>query len=118
MTVSILGCGWFGMSLAKLLLAQNITVKASTTTQSKLAHLKAAGTEAFLVNIQSPANSIIDPVFFDCDTLVIANNVKMASQEEHLIRAELTLSLIRRHAIKKVVFISSTSVYGDPNSIV
>lgn len=118
MTVSILGCGWFGMALARSLSGQGINVKASTTTPSKLALLSAANMKGFLVNIKSANDSIIDPGFFYCDTLVVANNVKMTKPDDYLGKINLTLSLIQQHGITKVIFISSTSVYGDPNATV
>ena len=115
MTVSILGCGWFGRSLAKALVEQGIDVKASTTTASKLAQLTTIGAEPFLINIQSSNDSIIDPGFFNCDTLVISNNVKMINREDYLAKVHQILFLIRQYGIRKIIFISSTSVYGDPN---
>ncbi len=118
MTVSILGCGWFGMNLARSLSALGIYVKASTTTPSKLAELSTGKIKAYLVHIRSGNESISDPGFFECDTLVIANNVKMNNPGEYLSKIHQTISLIKQHAIRSVVFISSSSVYGDPNSIV
>ena len=43
MQVSILGCGWLGLPLAKALIGEGYTVKGSTTTPAKLNLLKEEG---------------------------------------------------------------------------
>ena len=114
MVVSILGCGWFGQGLAASLVGQGIKVNGSTTSQTKLAVLQAANIDAYLIDIISPETSTIDTSFFICDTLVIANNVRMNNAEAYLIKIKCTIGLILRAGIKKLIFISSTSVYGEP----
>jgi 3-hydroxyisobutyrate dehydrogenase-like beta-hydroxyacid dehydrogenase len=49
MQVSILGCGWLGLPLAKALVAENYTIKGSTTTPAKLDLLKEEDIEPFLI---------------------------------------------------------------------
>ena len=72
MTVSILGCGWFGSALAKSLTGKGIVVKGSTTSPGKLLALKTSGIDTYLVNITAAGEGEIDPGFFRCDLLVIA----------------------------------------------
>lgn len=54
-TISILGCGWFGLALAKKLIGLNYSVKGSTTSQEKLAILQAENIQPFLVNFTAEA---------------------------------------------------------------
>jgi nucleoside-diphosphate-sugar epimerase len=115
MIVSILGCGWYGRGLAQSLINKGITVKGSTTSAEKLTTLEAADIKAYLININSPENSVIDPDFFFCDVLVIANNVKMTNEGVYLVKINSTIALIKQYQISKVIFVSSTSVYGDDN---
>jgi len=114
MVVSILGCGWFGQPLAKSLLSKGIEVKGSTTSQEKLPVLKAENIPAYLINIITEKTSVIDPGFFMCNTLIIANNVRIDDAEKYLAKIAATIDLINRSGIKKVIFISSISVYGEP----
>jgi nucleoside-diphosphate-sugar epimerase len=118
MTVSILGCGWYGQALAKSLTGKGIAVKGSTTSPQKLAALEADGIPAHLVNIASWVDSIVDPNFFLCDVLVMANNVKITDEDAYLEKINTTMALIKYYEIKRVIFISSTSVYGETNSTV
>ncbi len=113
MRVSILGCGWFGTALAKSLIGNGIRVKGSTTSQNKLDE-----TRTHVVNLKTPGESVVDPDFFDCDVLVVANNVRMDDEATYLKRVEFTISLIKQFTISRVIFISSTSVYGDYNAVV
>jgi len=113
MKVSILGCGWLGTTLSKTLKDQGHNVKGSTTSTDKL-----DDNRTHLVKLASAANSVYDPDFFDCDLLVISNNVRMNHEADYLTRINFTIELIKRFNIPKVIFISSTSVYGEPNTIV
>jgi nucleoside-diphosphate-sugar epimerase len=111
--VSILGCGWFGTTLARSLSIKDFVVKGSTTSSNKLDEVR-----THLVKLATAADSVFDPVFFDCDVLVIANNVRMNNVVAYLARINYTIELIKRFKIQRVIFISSTSVYGEPNEVV
>ena len=49
--ISILGCGWLGLPLAKALLKKKFHVNGSTTTVEKLDVLKDEGINPFLIDI-------------------------------------------------------------------
>jgi nucleoside-diphosphate-sugar epimerase len=114
MTVSILGCGWFGLAFAKSLVSEGIRVKGSTTSDVKLPLLKEERIEPYRIDL-SLNDNVIDISFFHCDILVInispGKNKEIYSQMmSHLI------DLIKIHQVKKVMLISATSVYGNLNS--
>jgi nucleoside-diphosphate-sugar epimerase len=111
--VSILGCGWLGTALANSLLHKGIAVKGSTTTSDKLGSVR-----THLIRLETAADSLVDPDFFDADLLVVANNVRMNDKEIYLNRVSYTIELIRKYHIPNVIFLSSTSIYGEPNAIV
>jgi nucleoside-diphosphate-sugar epimerase len=117
MTVSILGCGWYGLALAKSLVNKWIKVKGSTTTSDKLSLLAEQGIEPYLIDL-NPAAEIIDHNFFDCDILWISIPPKARSGQgsEYLFKIERLIDLIKATHIKQVVLISSTGVYGDHNT--
>ncbi|MEH3115485.1 NAD(P)-binding domain-containing protein [Pedobacter terrae] len=117
-TVSILGCGWFGMALAKKLIKLNYTVKGSTTSQEKLAILQAEHIQPFLVNFT--AESIVaDATFFEADVLFICIPPKRNSNEllDYPKKINSILAAAENRS-KQVVLISSTSVYADENKTV
>ena len=50
--ISILGCGWLGLPLAKSLLSKGHEIKGSTTSESKLEMLKNAGILPFQIQLE------------------------------------------------------------------
>jgi nucleoside-diphosphate-sugar epimerase len=116
MTVSILGCGWYGMALAKTLVANGVAVNGSTTSLDKLVALTAEDINPFLINL-SEVNTDYDPQFFTCDVLVISIPPKSRSGEgaEYVPKLQRVISAIQQHGVKKVILISSTGVYADLN---
>jgi nucleoside-diphosphate-sugar epimerase len=116
MTVSILGCGWYGLALAKVLVAKGIAVNGSTTSPNKLEALNEAGITPFIIDL-SAENTILDPAFFTCDVLVIAIPPKSRSGEgaEYVHKLQRVINAIRKGSVKKVILISSTGVYSEQN---
>ena len=112
--ISILGCGWLGFPLAKRLLKNGWQVKGSTTTLHKtLALLQNAGIEAFLIQWLM-LKLLFRMLFFESDVLFI--NVppsRKSGQSGYLEKMRHLLLAIENTKVRKVVFISSTSVYGD-----
>lgn len=101
-TISILGCGWYGLPLAEALVADGYIVKGSTTSEHKLGQLKSLGIIPYLVNLTIPK---FDTDFFECDVLIIS--IPPGS-----------LGFINQIKAKQVIFISSTGIYQNGNFIV
>lgn len=106
--VSILGCGWLGKSLAVSLLNAGYKVKGSTTSEEKFELLEDNGIEPYIVNISEYEEF---DAFLNSDILIIAITSKDVDDFENLI------SQIENSSIQKIIFISSTSVYGRINKI-
>ena len=49
--ISILGCGWLGLPLAKALIGNGFSVKGFTTSVDKITLLENAGITTFLIDI-------------------------------------------------------------------
>ncbi|WP_184549540.1 SDR family oxidoreductase [Mucilaginibacter sp. FT3.2] len=115
-TISILGCGWYGLALAKSLIGDGVQVKGSTTSPLKMEALLADGIEPYLVNFSADAANY-NGEFFNCDALVIAIPPKARSGEgaDFIPKTEKIIAAIKQHKVKNVVFISSTAVYADLN---
>jgi nucleoside-diphosphate-sugar epimerase len=117
MTVSILGCGWYGFELAKSLVKKGITVKGSTTSPEKLQLLANEKIEPYLIDL-SPDNQVYDIAFFECDVLWISipPKARAGNGAEYIEKIKRLITIIESNAIKQVVLISSTGVYGDWNT--
>lgn len=117
MVISILGCGWYGLPLAKELVKKGVTVKGSTTTEEKLNLLAAEGIKPYYVDLGNESD--IDEAFFECDILWIAipPKARAGKGEEYIAQLKLVIELIKTHNIKQVILISSTGVYSDRNTI-
>ncbi len=115
-TISILGCGWFGLELAKALVQQGYKVKGSSTTVEKLNLLSTHHIQPFLVNI-SKDGANYDPDFFKSDLLFICIPPKRstAEQSDFYGKIEQIVNAVKANHITQVIFISSTAVYGDTN---
>lgn len=106
-SISILGCGWLGLPLATHLINNGYKVKGSTTRQERLIHLKECGITPFLIDITK--ENTIDNEFLQSTILIIAIPSKNILGFKHLLKS------INKSAIKKILFISSTSVYPNIN---
>lgn len=123
--VSILGCGWLGLPLAQSLLSKGYEVKGSTTSESKLEILENVGVLPF--QIQLEAHQIIGTIkdFLKVsDVLVIAippglrKEVSSSNEMTFVNKIKTLIPFIEKSGIEKVLFVSSTSVYGDSFPIV
>lgn len=117
MVISILGCGWYGMALAKSLVQKGITVKGSSTSDEKLAQLSSEGIIPYSVQFDADDENF-DPAFFECDVLVISIPPKFRKGETtgYLPKVQRIINAIITYQVRKVIYISSTGVYGDHNS--
>jgi nucleoside-diphosphate-sugar epimerase len=114
-TVSILGCGWLGMPLARHLLAKGFSVKGSVTSAEKLAQLNDAGILSYRIVLHDSYVQVDDLSFFEADVLIISIPPRRIEGIEQIFPAQVEklVSFIRKAGIQKVIFISSTSVYPD-----
>jgi nucleoside-diphosphate-sugar epimerase len=117
--ISIIGCGWYGMAAAKQLLDAGYTVKGSTTTPEKLKHLADAGIQPYLLDFGSGKS--VDPKdFFTSEILIICIPPKRnsATLSQYTDKIAAIAKLATQFKTEQILFISSTSVYADSNSIV
>jgi nucleoside-diphosphate-sugar epimerase len=108
-TISVLGCGWLGKPLA-LKLSDNYVVKASNRTHENRSTFEHHNIIHYIIDIQD--ESLVRSEFLKADILVLPITHKNSSDFKRLIAS------IERSSIKQVIFISSTSVYENKNTIV
>jgi len=109
-TISILGCGWLGKQLAIEFAEKGYNVKGSVTSKDKLAGLKSKRIEPFIVDINVLEKNFSS--FLEATILIISIPTKSNENFKKVI------SKIEKSEIRKVIFISSTSVYPNANGVV
>lgn len=119
MRVTVLGCGWLGLPLAKALIADGYTVKGTTTSSDKIETLQKAGVEPYLVSL-SEDGPVGDVAGFleSSEVLIINIPPKAKSGESYMEKIKNLIPHLKASGIEKVLFVSSTSVYADDNSVV
>ncbi len=117
--ISILGCGWLGMPLAKSLLEKGFSVKGSTTSLEKISVLESSGIQPFqIVLSEKHINGEIDSFLQNSEILIIdiPPKFRSTSSENFVKKIQNLIPFIEKSKIEKVIFISSTSVYADEPS--
>lgn len=116
--ISILGCGWLGLPLAENLIQESYDVKGSTTSDLKLSLLKEKSIEPFKILLNPDVIGDNVEKFFDCEVLII--NIPPLRRDDivefHFLQIESIVKQIEKSNCHKVIFISSTSVYGNKNN--
>lgn len=114
-TVSILGCGWLGLPLGKNLRNRRFSVKGSVTTPEKFGLLRTSGIVPYRIVLNDSEVEIDDPTFFETDVLIISIPPRRIDGIEGIFPAQIAqlIPVILKAGIKKVIFISSTSVYPE-----
>ncbi len=115
-TICILGCGWLGLPLAKSLTKDpDNSIKGSVTTAEKSLKLASLGVVPFSIVLK--AGTIIGDIhefLNNCSVLVIAvpPRVRNKESESFLEKIKTLIPYLEKAGLQKVIFISSTSVYG------
>ncbi len=114
-TVSILGCGWLGVPLGRFLADRGFLVKGSVTNADKFDSLKTAGISPFRVLIDETGIETDNTSFFETDVLIISIPPRRIEGIERIFPAQVAqlIPVILKYGIRKVIFISSTSVYPE-----
>lgn len=117
-TVSILGCGWLGTALGKSLLRKGWNVKGSTSSTQGNNDLEMTGISTFYVKVKPKSIEIDYNSFFNTDVLVISIPPARTEcvEESYPQKIKQIAQKVEEIGIKKVIFISSTSVYEAQNT--
>ena len=113
--ISILGCGWLGLPLGKAFAEREWYVKGSTTSEIRLELLANVKIEPFLIQLsEKGCNGNLTSFLEGSTILVIAvpPNLRGSTSESFIAKMTNLIPAIVESTIQKVLFISSTSVYG------
>lgn len=117
--ISILSCGWLGKPLAVELQRRGYAVKGARTSAEGVRELKEAGIDGHIVVLNS-SQPEAPASFWDADVLVV--NVPPRNRDRgvqaHIQEISALREKLETTAIRKVLFVSSTSVYADVSGIV
>lgn len=112
--IGILGGGWLGTAIANRALASGEAIRISTTSSEKLKKLLKQGMEAYLLKVtESKIKGNLD--FFEgLDVLIIAlpPGLRKNPNRNYVSMIQQIINITLRSNIKKVLYTSSTSVYG------
>lgn len=118
-SVSILGCGWLGKPLGKVLFETGYKVSGSTTQKDRLQVLQQDGIIPFLIKFEPEAAPDQLKGFFRSDVLVVSMPAKRGiSPQSFLAQMAAVAREAGKGAIQKVLYISSSAVYPDCNGMV
>jgi len=101
-----MGCGWLGLPLAGHLLSWHYRINGSTTSEEKLSLLKKWGIRPFLFDLDQPEKW--NEKLFQSAVIVI--NIPPSKSNNFLENLKKLLSFCQD---KKILFVSSTSVYSS-----
>lgn len=115
-TIGIIGCGWLGLPLARSLVLLDYKVHGSTTRKEKLDILGEEGITPFLVilgedSIKGRITEFLDEV--DILIINVPPRLRGNHKEDYVRKMMLLHHEIKKSGVKKIIFVSSTSVYGD-----
>lgn len=115
MKISILGCGWLGLPLAKKLAEEGYQIKGSATSSNHLKAIEQTGTQPFIIRLAP--HLIGETDFFDSEYLVINFPPERREDIESYLATQIQslTETLQKTPVKKVLFVSSTSVYPAIN---
>jgi len=114
--ISILGCGWLGLPLAKYFITQDYIVKGSTTSPEKVALLKEANIQPYVFSLGTTRNNELFIDFLaNSDVIVINFPPRRIPTIVSIYQEQIQAILPFINKTQKVIFVSSTSVYQNTN---
>lgn len=114
--IGITGCGWLGLPLAQSLLAHGHTINGTTTSEEKIAILETSGIVPFHIRLsENGIHGNIHDFLSNLEVLIInvPPNLRGTTTENYVDKMRHLHLALKNSGIKKVIFISSTSVYGS-----
>ncbi len=120
-TVAIAGMGWLGLALARQLKTLGYKVKGSVTSDEKADNLRMNDFHAItMVVTEGGISGPIQLLLSNADFLIIMipPGLRRHSGADYVLKMSYLLSEIEKSSVRKVILVSSTSVYGDGQGMV
>lgn len=117
--ISILGCGWLGLPLGESLVKKGHLVKGSTTSREKLPLLEASGIIPFEIMLhEDRIRGDFEGFMQNTEILIVDIPPKRNSPENFTSKIKSLLLAVEKSSVKKILFVSSTSVYAHQTAII
>lgn len=114
--ISVLGCGWLGLPLAKHFITNGFKVKGSTTSKEKIDGLVAHNIDPFVFTLGEESDTTKYAEFLkDSDVVIINFPPRRIPNIETIYKQQLESILPFISDEQHIVFVSSTSVYQNTN---
>jgi nucleoside-diphosphate-sugar epimerase len=113
--IAILGCGWLGLPLARAFLEAGYRVRGTTTSEEKLSGLTDAGIQAYLLRLNASGIAGDIAGLLKGRAVLIVNippGIRSGKGENFVRKIHNLHMAVCASGCRKVVFVSSTSVYG------
>lgn len=110
-----MGCGWLGEPLALVLVEKGYNVRGTTTRQTKLESLNSQGIEAHQITLtETGFEGDIETFLHGLDVLIfnIPPGLRRNPKTDFVGKIGQLLKQLRKARIPRLLFISSTTVYG------
>ncbi|MBZ9777619.1 NAD(P)H-binding protein [Psychroflexus sp. CAK8W] len=117
--VSILGCGWLGLPLARHLLKNGWKVKGSTTSSDKIQVLEAEGINSFIIELLEDKVAGYIRSFLENSELLIIDippGLRRDPNSDFIAKLKKLTEAISESKINKILYVSSTGVFDDHES--
>ena len=114
--ISILGCGWLGLPLAKHLKKLGYVIKGSTTTLDKFDVLKSEDIQPYLIELnEQNVVGDINAFLSQSETLIlnIPPGLRKNPTKSHVKEIEALMMEAEKSNIQNILYVSSTSVFQD-----
>jgi nucleoside-diphosphate-sugar epimerase len=110
-----MGGGWLGLAVAEKAMERNHSIKVSTTHKEKSTLLKKKGFDAAVVEVSEFDINGENDFFNDVKLLIISipPGLRKNPDRNYIAVIEQIINKIELNGIEKVIFTSSTSVYGN-----
>ncbi len=115
-SIGVLGSGWLGTPLAETFAQEGYTVKGSTTTKEKFDLLSKKGASPYLILLEENRIEGNIEEFLDELEVIIINvppGLRSNPTSSYPKKMKLLLDYIKKSKVLHVLFVSSTSVYGN-----
>jgi nucleoside-diphosphate-sugar epimerase len=118
--ISILGCGWLGKALGRVLVNSGYQVIGSTTKRENIGGLEALGIMPTVFDVSDLFSGNFNHSFFNSDVLVISlpHGIRRGKAEEYINQISGVIQAAKGGKTKHMLLISTTSVYNNLNRIV
>jgi nucleoside-diphosphate-sugar epimerase len=114
--ISVLGGGWLGLPLAQYLAAQDYAVHVSRTTAAGVQQVQELGLRSHEVNLAGET-LLPDGPFWQVPTMLIAVPPQAGQPEaQQVAQYQRLAERLRASGVQHVLYVSSTSVYGEANA--